>query len=152
MLVGSIFANAARAVPDRVAVTPGEERRLQPEPLEQVQGDPRSRKLSLHKLAFGQEPTDQLARALVDGPSVVLLDEPTSGLSPREADTLGQAMVEVRAQTGCTFVVVEYDVPFIMDHCDRVVVLDVGQILAEGRPEEVRNNPAVVGAYLGEAS
>jgi hypothetical protein len=48
MLAGSIFANAARAVPDRVAVTLGEERRLQPEPLEQVQGDPRSRKLSLH--------------------------------------------------------------------------------------------------------
>lgn len=100
-------------------------------------------------LTIGQLRMVEMARALVDQPAVVLLDEPTSGLSSPETATLGKVMLDAREATGCAFVLVEHDVPFVMSHCDRVVAMDVGRILAAGPPDEVRANPAVAAAYLG---
>jgi branched-chain amino acid transport system ATP-binding protein len=91
----------------------------------------------------------EFARATVDEPRVLLLDEPASGLDEVEAERLGQLIRNVRNEIGCSVIVVEHNAGFIMEHCDRVVVLAVGAVLAEGTPEEVRRNAAVRSAYLG---
>jgi branched-chain amino acid transport system ATP-binding protein len=92
----------------------------------------------------------EFARATVEPPRLLLLDEPASGLDEAEASRLGQLIQSVRADTGCSVIVVEHNAGFIMEHCDRVVVLAVGAVLAEGSPEQVRSNPAVKSAYLGD--
>lgn len=102
-------------------------------------------------LTIGQLRMMEMARALVDRPAVVLLDEPTSGLSSPETAALGRVMLDVRRATGCTFVLVEHDVPFVMGHCDRVLAMDAGRVIAAGAPDEVRANPEVAIAYLGSA-
>jgi branched-chain amino acid transport system ATP-binding protein len=92
----------------------------------------------------------EFARATVEPPRLLLLDEPASGLDEAEASRLGLLIQSVRADTGCSVIVVEHNAGFIMEHCDRVVVLAVGAVLAEGSPEQVRNDPAVKSAYLGD--
>jgi branched-chain amino acid transport system ATP-binding protein len=92
----------------------------------------------------------EFARATVEPPRLLLLDEPASGLDEAEAARLGQLIQGVRAETGCSVIVVEHDAGFIMEHCDRVVVLAVGAVLADGSPDHVRNDPDVRSAYLGE--
>ncbi len=92
----------------------------------------------------------EFARATVEEPTVLLLDEPASGLDRAESDLLGQRIQEVRAETGCAVVIVEHDARFIMAHCDRVVVLALGAVLADGTPSEIQSNHAVRAAYLGD--
>jgi branched-chain amino acid transport system ATP-binding protein len=94
----------------------------------------------------------EFARATVEPPKVLLLDEPASGLDQAESELLGQQIQRTRSETGCSVIIVEHNAGFIMEHCDRVVVLSLGSVLAEGSPTEVRNNPAVQAAYLGEGS
>jgi branched-chain amino acid transport system ATP-binding protein len=91
----------------------------------------------------------ELARATVGRPRVLLLDEPTSGLDPTEAHRLGVCIERVARDHQCGVLLVEHDMDFLMRQCHRVVVLDLGTVLAEGTPEEVRANPAVRSAYLG---
>ena len=91
----------------------------------------------------------ELARAVVDQPSVVLLDEPTSGLGPREIEQLGGAIDQLRTTHRCGILLVEHDMGFVMDRSDRIVVLDVGHVLAAGTPEEVRSDTKVLEVYLG---
>jgi branched-chain amino acid transport system ATP-binding protein len=90
----------------------------------------------------------EMARALVDEPQVLLLDEPTSGLDEAETGQLAAA-VRRAASRGTAVVLVEHDVGFVMRLCDRVVVLHLGAVIAEGSPEEVRRDAAVGAAYLG---
>jgi len=90
----------------------------------------------------------ELGRALVDSPTVLLLDEPTSGLDDTEAARLGEAIALVSAG-GCSVVLVEHDVGFVMAHCHRVLVLHLGLVLADGAPVDVQANVAVRAAYLG---
>ena len=92
----------------------------------------------------------ELARATVDPPKLLLLDEPASGLDQAEAERLGAHIDAVRAGTGCAVLLVEHDAGFVMDHSDRVVVLDLGRVLADGSPEVIQANPEVRAAYLGE--
>jgi ABC-type branched-subunit amino acid transport system ATPase component len=92
----------------------------------------------------------ELARAIVDSPSVLLLDEPASGLDATEVDRLGTVIQSVRDQTRCAVLLVEHDAGFVMEQCDRVVVLHLGTVLADGPPDEVQRNQAVRDAYLGE--
>jgi ABC-type branched-subunit amino acid transport system ATPase component len=94
----------------------------------------------------------EFARATVEPPQLLLLDEPASGLDEAEAARLGELIHSVRDETGCSTIVVEHDAGFIMKYCDRVVVLAVGAVLAEGTPEQVRDDPAVRSAYLGEGT
>jgi branched-chain amino acid transport system ATP-binding protein len=93
----------------------------------------------------------EFARAIVDEPKVLLLDEPASGLDETEAARLGQLIESVRDETGCVVLLVEHNAGFVMEHSDRVVVLDLGSVLASGLPEEIQSNQAVRDAYLGES-
>ena len=90
----------------------------------------------------------EVARAIVDEPSVLLLDEPTSGLEERETDNLGEVIARAAAR-GTAIVLVEHDVGFVMRLCHRITVLHLGEVLAEGTPEEVQRDAAVGAAYLG---
>jgi branched-chain amino acid transport system ATP-binding protein len=92
----------------------------------------------------------ELARAIVDDPKVLLLDEPASGLDETETVRLGEQIQSVREETGCTILLVEHNAGFVMEQSDRVVVLNLGALLAEGLPSEVQGNQAVRDAYLGE--
>jgi len=92
----------------------------------------------------------ELARAIVDEPKLLLLDEPASGLDSTEIVRLGEQIQAVRADTGCTVLLVEHNAGFVMQQSERVVVLNLGTVLAEGLPTEVQQNQAVRDAYLGE--
>jgi branched-chain amino acid transport system ATP-binding protein len=92
----------------------------------------------------------ELARAIVDSPTVLLLDEPTSGLDETEAARLGETVQTIRREQSCAVVLVEHDVGFVVRQCDRIVVLDLGRVLAVGSPHEIQADAAVRAAYLGE--
>jgi branched-chain amino acid transport system ATP-binding protein len=101
------------------------------------------------KLPIGRARMVEMARAIVDEPSVLLLDEPTSGLEENEVHNLGASMERVCRERGCAVVLVEHDVGFVMQHCDTIVVLNLGRVIAVGTPDEIRENAAVQEAYLG---
>jgi branched-chain amino acid transport system ATP-binding protein len=92
----------------------------------------------------------EFARATVEPPRLLLLDEPASGLDEDESARLGEQIQAVRAESGCAVLLVEHNAGFIMEHSDRVVVLAVGSLLAEGSPAEIQADPLVRAAYLGE--
>lgn len=99
-------------------------------------------------LSYGVRKRVALARALVSEPRLLLLDEPAAGLSVAEQADLAGSLRDLRKQT--TVMLVEHHMDFVMDLCDRIVVLDFGQVISRGTPNEVRENPAVQRAYLGE--
>ncbi|GLY32241.1 ABC transporter ATP-binding protein [Kineosporia sp. NBRC 101731] len=101
-------------------------------------------------LPYPEQKRVALARALATGPSLLLLDEPAGGLGPADVLDLTATIREVAAG-GCAVLLVEHHVDFVMGVCDRVVVLDFGRVIATGRPDEVRRDPAVEEAYLGLA-
>ncbi|WP_084779652.1 ABC transporter ATP-binding protein [Planobispora rosea] len=96
-------------------------------------------------LPVGQRRLVELARALADDPALLLLDEPTSGLDADQTARLG----EVVRSLDTTTLLVEHDMGFVMEVCDRLVVLDLGRVIAVGTPAEIRDDPAVRAAYLG---
>lgn len=91
----------------------------------------------------------ELARAVVDRPRILLLDEPTSGLEESEAENLAIVVRRLCREEGCAVVLVEHDVGFVMRECHRVMVLNLGSVIANGAPDVVRGNEAVRAAYLG---
>jgi branched-chain amino acid transport system ATP-binding protein len=93
----------------------------------------------------------EVARALASLPSVTLLDEPMAGLNPAETDKVLRVIEKARAESSLTIVWVEHKVDAIFNLCERVVVLDYGRKIAEGKSEEVAKNPKVIEAYLGES-
>ncbi|HSB79909.1 MAG TPA: ABC transporter ATP-binding protein [Candidatus Methylomirabilis sp.] len=99
-------------------------------------------------LPFGQQRWLEIARALATEPSLLLLDEPAAGLNPTETDCLG-GLIQIIRNRGITVVLVEHDMDLVMRVSDTVLVLNYGEVLAEGPPAEIQNNPAVVDAYLG---
>jgi branched-chain amino acid transport system ATP-binding protein len=103
------------------------------------------------ELPLGQQRALQLARALCGQPRLLLLDEPASGLRTAERERLAALIEDLRA-TGLTVLLVEHDVAFVMRLADRVTVLDLGRVIAEGTPAEVHADPRVVTAYLGEGA
>ncbi|MGW0395642.1 ABC transporter ATP-binding protein [Streptomyces sp. NPDC003042] len=100
-------------------------------------------------LPVGQARMVELARAVADPPRVLLLDEPASGMSAPEREQLARVVRRLAGEEGCAVLLVEHNVAFVMDLCARVVVLDLGTVLAEGTAAEVRANPLVREAYLG---
>jgi len=92
----------------------------------------------------------EFARAIVDRPKVLLLDEPTSGIEEAEIERLADLIQSMRADESCAVVLVEHDVGFVMRQCDRIVVLELGRVLAAGAPAEIQADPKVRDAYLGE--
>ncbi len=101
-------------------------------------------------LSYGKRRLLSIARAVAMRPSVILLDEPAAGLSSSESLELAAVVRRLAEEWGMTVLVVEHDMNFVMGVCDQVMVLDFGKLIASGPPEAIRNDPAVIAAYLGD--
>ena len=107
------------------------------------------RKTVVGRLPYGLQKRVELARALAAEPELLLLDEPMAGMNHEEKEDMCRYILDVNEQFGTTIVLIEHDMSVVMDISDRVVVLDYGQKIADGSPDEVRANQRVVDAYLG---
>ncbi len=101
-------------------------------------------------LAYGLQKRVELGRALALDPRVLLLDEPMGGMNQEEKEDMARFILDVNEEWGTTIILIEHDMGVVMDISDRVAVLDMGQKIAEGTPDEVRANPSVIKAYLGD--
>jgi branched-chain amino acid transport system ATP-binding protein len=101
-------------------------------------------------LPYGLQKSIELARALAGRPKLLLLDEPAAGMNPEESRRVAETVRRLRDHDGITVLLIEHDMRVVMTVCDRVVVLDHGEKIAEGSPAEVRRAPAVIKAYLGD--
>ncbi|BAY07813.1 ABC transporter ATP-binding protein [Calothrix sp. NIES-2098] len=99
--------------------------------------------------AYGDQRRLEIARALALEPQILLLDEPAAGMNPSEKQQLSEFIRSLRERFNLTIVLIEHHVPLVMGLCDRIAVLDFGQLIALGKPSVVRNDPAVIAAYLG---
>jgi branched-chain amino acid transport system ATP-binding protein len=104
---------------------------------------------SAAELSYGDQRRVELARALATEPRLLLLDEPTAGMNRAETHQLGEFVLQLRDE-GITILVIEHDMDLISQVCDRVEVLNFGSLIASGTPDEVRNDTAVIEAYLGD--
>jgi branched-chain amino acid transport system ATP-binding protein len=102
-------------------------------------------------LPYGDQRRLEIARALACEPSLLLLDEPTAGMNPRETADMMALIGRLRSELGITILLIEHDMRVVMGVSDRITVLDHGEWIAEGTPEEIRRNPRVIEAYLGAA-
>jgi branched-chain amino acid transport system ATP-binding protein len=101
-------------------------------------------------LPYGQQRRLEIARALAANPKLLLLDEPAAGMNPQETEELMNLIALIRERFALTILLIEHDMQLVMGVCERIYVLDHGQLIAQGTPSEIRNNPKVIEAYLGE--
>jgi branched-chain amino acid transport system ATP-binding protein len=106
----------------------------------------------IDRLPLSVQKRVEIGRALALEPRVILLDEPTAGMNRREKEEVAQVIGQIRRDFGVTVVLIEHDMRFVMDLSDRVCVMDFGQKLASGLPQEVARDPAVIAAYIGGAA
>ena len=103
-------------------------------------------------LAYGDQRRLEIARALALEPQILLLDEPAAGMNLNEKQQLSEFIRDLRDRFHFTIIIIEHHVPLVMGLCDRIAVLDFGQLIALGKPSLIRNNPEVIAAYLGNES
>ena len=101
-------------------------------------------------LPYGMQRRLEIARALAARPKLLLLDEPAAGMNPQETKDLMELIAFIRKEFNLTILLIEHDMHLVMGICERIYVLDHGQLIAEGTPTEIRTNPKVIEAYLGE--
>ncbi|MES9905533.1 MAG: ABC transporter ATP-binding protein [Sedimenticola sp.] len=107
------------------------------------------RKTPVGRLPYGMQKRVELGRALAAEPDILLLDEPMAGMNVEEKEDMSRFVLDINDEFGTTIILIEHDMGVVMDLSDRVVVLDYGKQLADGPPDEVRNNQTVIDAYLG---
>jgi branched-chain amino acid transport system ATP-binding protein len=112
-------------------------------------GDVRDR--IARSLPYGMQRRVELARAITARPRLLLLDEPVAGMNHHEADGIRQLILKLRDE-GISILLIDHDMTFVMGLCEQLYVLDFGVLIAKGRPDEVRTNPAVLDAYLGQVA
>ena len=108
------------------------------------------RKSVVSALPYGIQKRIELGRALALEPTLLLLDEPMGGLSFEEKEDMAAYILEINEDLGISILLIEHDMGFVMDISDRIVVLERGRVIAQGTPEEIKNDPRVVQAYIGE--
>lgn len=110
------------------------------------------RKTPVSQLPYGLQKRVELGRALAAEPKLLLLDEPMAGMNLEEKEDIARFILDANEELGYTIALIEHDMGVVMDICDRIMVLDFGNKIAEGPPEEIKTNPDVIKAYLGKAS
>ena len=101
-------------------------------------------------LPYGEQRRLEIARALAAQPKLLLLDEPAAGMNPQETQELMKMIKWIKQEFDLTILLIEHDMSLVMNVCERIYVLEYGSIIAQGVPEEIKNNPRVIEAYLGE--
>lgn len=136
----------------RLSPAPQEERQTRSQSLELLQlvGLSDRAHEQAKNFAYGDQRRLEIARALALKPKVLLLDEPAAGMNPNEKGQLSDFIRHIRQQFDLTVLLIEHHVPLVMGLCDRIAVLNFGELIALGDPAHVRNDPAVITAYLGE--